>query len=384
MTKVVQIITRLIQGGAQAHVVDLCDFLKRDGRFEVSLVAGPPIGPEGELVSRATALGIEPVIVDSLQRAIHPFRDRRARRELRRILDAQKPDVVHTHSAKAGVLGRQAAHAAGVEKIFHTLHGLPFHPHQFAWIKKLGAGFERRGARLSRKIICVGEAMRDAVAHWEIAAPEKVEVIPCGVDLERFAPRPGARDELGLPPDAWLVVTVSRLAVGKGHVDLIRAAALAREKIGSLHLVFVGDGALREDLLLIASGAGVPLTITGMVPPERVPLFLASADVMAHPSWREGMPLALLEGALMQRPLISLDEDGAREIVRHGENGILVAPGTSETLARALVDLHEHIDRFREGAQKGLVELRMRYDRNRTLAEIADLYLPVDLRSPEP
>lgn len=370
MIKVAQIITRLIQGGAQAHVVELCDFLRRDGRFDVTLVAGPPLGPEGELVSRARSLGIEPVIVDSLRRAISPWRDWRAGRDLRRLLADRRPDVVHTHSAKAGVLGRRAAAAVGVPKIFHTIHGMPFHPDQSVFVRELGAWFERRAARVSTRLICVGAAMRDAVTFWDIAPHEKVEVIPCGVDLAKFDGRHATRAELGLPEGAWLVATVSRLAVGKGHESLIRAAARAR--VPGLHLVFVGDGELRSRLEAVAAETGVPTTFAGMVPPERVPAYLAVADVVAHPSTREGMPLALLEGALAQRPLIALDADGAKEIVRHGDNGILCA---ADGLAEALTEMRARYERYAAGARAGTGDLRLRYDKEKTLARVAHLYV---------
>ena len=368
MIRVVQIITRLIQGGAQAHVVELCDFLKRDGRFDVTLIAGPPRGPEGELVTRARSLGIEPVIVDSLRRAVNPWHDWRAGRGLRRLLGDLKPDIVHTHSAKAGVLGRRAAAAVGAPKIFHTVHGMPFHPDQSVFVRELGAWFERRGARVCTKLICVGTAMRDAVTFWDIAPHEKIEVIPCGVDLAKFEARHVGRSELNLP-EGFLVVTVSRLAVGKGHALLIDAAAEAR--VPALHLVFVGDGELLDDLRERAERRNVPLTVTGMVPPERVPQFLAVADVVAHPSFREGMPLALLEGALAQRPLIALDIDGAREIVRDGENGILCAP---DRLAPALIEMHANYERFARAARGGVGDLRLRFDKEKTLARVAHLY----------
>lgn len=366
MIKVAQIITRLIQGGAQAHVLELCEFLKRDGRFEVTLIAGPPIGPEGELVTRARSLGIELLIVDSMRRAINPWRDWRAGRELRRLLGAWRPDIVHTHSAKAGVLGRRAAAALGVPKIFHTIHGMPFHPGQSVFVRELGAWFERRGARVSTKLICVGAAMRDAVTFWDIAPHEKIEVIPCGVDLSKFDARHVPRADLGLP-DGFLVVTVSRLAVGKGHAELIDAATGMDAR-----LVFVGDGELRGALEARAERRGVTLHVTGMVPPERVPSYLAAADVVAHPSFREGMPLALLEGALAQRPLVALDFDGAREIVRDGENGILCAP---DELAASLRRMRSEHERFARAAREGVGDLRLRYDKEKTLARVAHLYV---------
>jgi glycosyltransferase involved in cell wall biosynthesis len=368
--KVVQIITRLIQGGAQAHVLDLCDHLKRDGRFEVTLVGGPPLGSEGEILTRAAELGIETVVVESLVREIRPWSDWRAGRALERLLRERRPNIVHTHSAKAGVLGRRAAHAAGVPRIFHTIHGMPFHPDQLWIVRRLGASFERRWARVCEKIICVGDGVREQVAEWGIAPDEKVAVIPCGVDLARFEHRHVSRADLGLPENAWIAVTVSRLAPGKGHDEFLWDAFRARTSIPNLHLVFVGDGERRERLKEYAASMGVPLTMTGMVPPDRVPCFLAAADVVVHPSPREGLPLALLEGALAQRPLIGMDIPANREIVRRGENGLLVA----FDLARALVEVHRHQERFRAAAARLAPDLRLRFDKRRTLPRIVDLY----------
>lgn len=367
--KVVHVITRLIQGGAQAHVVELCEFLRRDGRFDVTLVGGPPRGSEGECIERARALGIPVRIVDSLVRPIHPWHDWRAGRALRRLIGELKPDLVHTHSAKAGVLGRRAARAAGVPRIFHTLHGMPFHPDQPGIVHAAGAWFERDGARLCEKVICVGKGVRDAALLWEIAPDEKLVTIPCGVDLSRFEGRHVSRADLGLPEKAWIVVTVSRLAVGKGHARLIDAAAQARRKIPELHLLFVGDGPERARL---RSASGVPVSFTGMVPPERVSVFLAAADVVALPSAREGLPLALLEGALAGRPLLGIDIDANREIVRDGDNGRLAAVGD---LAEALVELRERGEHYARGAALALPDLRLRFDKEKTLPQIARLYV---------
>jgi glycosyltransferase involved in cell wall biosynthesis len=364
--KVVQIITRLIQGGAQAHVVELCEFLRREGRFEVTLVGGPPSPHEGDCIDRARRAGIPIVVVEELVRPISPWLDWRAGRALRRLLEGIKPDVVHTHSAKAGVLGRRAARQAGVPGIFHTLHGLPFHPDQSFLVKEAGAWFERHGAGLSTRIVCVGRGVRDAVSYWGIAPDEKVVTIPCGVDLGRFEARHATRADLGLPEGGRLVVVPARLAVGKGHDLLLWAADQPQ-----LRLVFVGDGPLRASLEERARSLGRSLTVTGMVPPERVPAYLAAADVVALPSSREGMPLALLEGALAGRPLLGLDIDANREIVRHGDNGLLAAP---DRLGEALADLLGRLDHFARGAALLLPDLRLRYDKERTLPQIAALY----------
>lgn len=364
MVKVALVITRFIVGGAQLHVLDLARRLR--GRADVTLVTGPPFGPEGDLMPAAA--DFNPVVVPQMRRAINPVRDALAYRNLMRVFADLKPDVVHTHSSKAGILGRRAAAAAGVPTIVHTVHGMPWHRDQSALTKSFYAWLERRAAKNARALICVSEAVKAEFVAREIAPAEKCHVIPCGVELY-----PSPRSSLGLPDDAWVVMSISRLAPAKGHDLLIDAAARVLRDIPTLQLVFVGDGAERARLERLAEkrGLGDHLVITGVLAHDKIPAYLSRANVVAHASTREGLPLTLIEAGLAGVPVVAFDLDGAREVVRHGETGLLTQPGR---LHEALLEAWRRERELRENAWKRADELRARFDPARMADRIFELY----------
>lgn len=365
MTKVALVITRFIVGGAQLHVLDLANRLR--DRAEVFLVTGPSIGPEGDLLPAAAHF--KPVIVPSMRRAINPVRDALAYRDLVRVFRDLKPDVVHTHSSKAGILGRRAAAKAGVPAIVHTVHGMPWHRDQSGIVKGFYARLERGAARHAKALICVSESVRREVLARGIAPAEKCVVIPCGVD---FAPAP--RSTLGLSDDAWVVMSISRLAPAKGHDLLLDAAAKAMREVPTLQLIFVGDGSERRALERKAErmGLGDHLIITGVVDHAKVPGYLSRANVVAHASTREGLPLTIVEAAMAGVPVVAFDLDGAREVVRPGETGLLTTP---DGLADALVEAWRRESELREAAGRRAEELRVRFDPARAADRVFEVYL---------
>lgn len=324
------VITRLILGGAQENTVLSCEGLHQRGH-EVTLVTGPALGPEGELLERARRGGYRVIVVDAMRRAIHPWRDWRSYRALRKLFRAGKPDVVHTHSSKAGILGRRAAWFEGVRGVVHTIHGLPFHEYQSALAHRFYRWCERTAARWCHRILCVGEVMKEKAVAAGLAPPEKFGVVYSGMEVERFLEpidRASARARLGIPQDAFVAGVVSRLAPLKGHEHLIHAS-------GGAHLLFVGDGELRGELQAQARAANVPITFTGLVAPERIPEALAAMDILVHTSFREGLPRAIPQAVIAGRPVVAFDCDGAREVVTP-ETGELVRPGDEAALGAAI------------------------------------------------
>ncbi|OYV89060.1 MAG: glycosyl transferase family 1, partial [Planctomycetia bacterium 21-64-5] len=171
--RIAHIITRLILGGAQENTLLTCEGLLRDYGDDVLLVTGPPLGPEGSLLERARANGVPLAIVPSLRRSIHPWRDYVSYRELKRILREFQPDVVHTHSAKGGILGRAAAWKLGVPAIVHGVHGAPFYPFQNPLVREFYRACERWAARRCHAFISVADAMTDLMVHAGVAPREK-------------------------------------------------------------------------------------------------------------------------------------------------------------------------------------------------------------------
>lgn len=329
--RVHHVITRLILGGAQENTVLTCEGLHRRGH-DVTLVTGPALGTEGELLSRARAGGYRVIVLDDLCREISPGKDGRAYREIRRIIRAEKPEVVHTHSSKAGIVGRRAAWKENVPAVFHTIHGLPFHEYQGWFAHRFYRFCERRAAKWCHRLVCVGEVMRGTALAAGVGFPEQYSVVQSGMDVDAFVrprDRNAARERWGIPADARVVGVLSRLAPLKGHDDLLEIAE-------DVHLLFVGDGELRAPLEAAAARKNLPLTVTGMIDPDQIPEALAAMDVLVHPSYREGLPRAAVQGLLAGLPVVAHDCDGAREVIVNGETGFLVPPGNRDRLRTAL------------------------------------------------
>ncbi len=184
--RVAHVITRLILGGAQENTLLTCQDLLRVYGDDVLLIAGPGLGPEGSLLERARAGGIPLEIVPSLRRAIHPWRDAVSYRQIKAALRRFRPDVVHTHSAKGGILGRAAAWALGVPAIVHTVHGAPFHPYQGRAGRWFIRTCERWAARRCHALVSVADAMTDLLVHAGVAPRERFTTIYSGMEVEPY------------------------------------------------------------------------------------------------------------------------------------------------------------------------------------------------------
>lgn len=343
--RVIHVITRLIIGGAQENTLfNVEDLAARHGD-RVTLVTGPAEGPEGDLFERARRNRVDLVLVPELVRPIRPREDWAAHRRLLQLFAHERPDVVHTHSSKAGILGRAAAYRCGVPAIVHTIHGLPFHPYERWWRNSLYRVAERWCARRCDRIITVADAMIEQALAARIAERDKFITIPSGMEVEPFlaagAQREGTRTELGFGPDDIVIGKVARLFEFKGHDDIIGAAATVVAAVPDARFLFVGGGTWRERLerRIAAAGLETNFRFTGLVPPDRIPALLAATDMVVHASYREGLARVLPQALISARPVVSYDVDGAREVVLPGETGFLVPPGDVAGLARALVEL---------------------------------------------
>ncbi|HEX7899161.1 MAG TPA: glycosyltransferase, partial [Planctomycetota bacterium] len=282
MIRVTHVITRLIAGGAQENTILSCQALRE--RFDVHLVSGPADGREGSLVDDARRRGLRVTILPELTRAVAPFRDAEALRKLAGLFEAERPSIVHTHSSKAGILGRAAAWIARVPVVVHTNHGLPFYPGQSWPVRAAWWALEWAASRRTHAVVCVGEEMRRQSIRARLGPPERFEVIRSGIELDRFQAAKSARARLGIPEDALVAGCVARMAAHKGQRFLVDAAP------PGVRLLFVGDGEEREAVERRARERGVPALFTGHVAPEEIPDLLASMDVLVHPSLWEGLP----------------------------------------------------------------------------------------------
>jgi glycosyltransferase involved in cell wall biosynthesis len=343
--RVVHIITRLILGGAQENTLLTCEDLLRDFGDDVLLVTGPPLGPEGSLLDRARANGVPLEIVDSLRRSIHPVNDWRAYGALKRVLRKFQPDVVHTHSAKGGMLGRMAAAAVGVPVVVHTVHGAPFHPYQSPVARNFFRACEWYAARKTTALVSVADAMTDQLVAAGVAPREKFTTIYSGMEVEPFLEAADRREEtraaLGYGPGDVVVGKIARLFHLKGHEYVLAAAREVVAKYPQARFLFVGDGVLRAALERQVAEAGLTdrVQFVGLVPPERVADYIGAMDIVVHASLREGLARVLPQALIAGKPVVSYDVDGAREVVLPGQTGYLIEPCSVAPLAAAIEEL---------------------------------------------
>jgi len=342
--KIVHVITRLIIGGAQENTLLTVEGLHHRYGDDVTLITGPAEGPEGDLFERAHQLGLKVELMPELVRAIRPATDYRAYRLLRQSIRRLKPEVVHTHSSKAGISGRAAAWAEQVPAVVHTIHGLPFGPSESPWRNRVYVGLERWAARRCHAIVSVCDAMTEQALAAGVGRPEQFSTVYSGMDVDAFLhparPREVVRRELGLADDEVAFGTVARLFERKGHDDILAVAPAVLAADPRVRFVFIGDGILRDRLVAETERLGLrhAFHFVGLVPPGRIPELLAAMDAVVHPSLREGLARVLPQALLTGRPAISYDVDGAREVVLP-ETGVLLPPRDLPGLQTAILRL---------------------------------------------
>lgn len=330
--RVCHLITRLIVGGAQENTLASVIGLRRLGHCEcVDLVSGPEAGVEGSLIEPARAAGVSPTWVNSLRRDISPRYDACALIELTALLRRGRYDIVHTHSGKAGFLGRLAARLAGVPVVIHTIHGPTFGPFQGALANFALTQAERIAGALTTHFVSVADAMTRLYLDAGIGGMRQYTTIRSGFDVAAFAraqPDAELRAKLGGGPIVGQVARLSELKGWDLFFDLARAVPEAK-------FLIVGDGPWRAKLEAWASEPALRgrVHFAGLVAPAHVPRYVATMDVLVHLSQREGLPRAVVQALAAGKPVVAHALDGTPEVVKDGETGFLVAPGDGATLA---------------------------------------------------
>lgn len=365
--RIVHIITRLIIGGAQENTLLSCEG-QHDRRHDVTLITGPALGPEGTLLERATSYGYRVEVIDDLRRAILPMKDLRTYRYLIERLRELKPDVVHTHSSKAGIIGRWAAWRANVPAVIHTIHGLAFTASTSTVVNNAYKFLERHAAPITTRIVCVADAMREQSLAARIGTPGQYVTVYSGMETRPFVEPAVSRDEvrkqLGFAPQHIVVGTIARLFHLKGHDDLLDAAPALCAKFPNLLFLWLGDGILRPafEQRMNAMNLRDRFVLPGMVPPARVPELTNGMDILVHPSRREGLARALPQGQLAGCPVIAYDIDGNREGLIDGETGFAIKPFDQSALITALERLVESETLRRTMGSRGRAFALSRFD----------------------
>lgn len=342
--RVIHIITRLIVGGAQENTVDSVLGLRERSGMEVQLVSGSTVGPEGSLESRLRPFPGLLTILPSLIRPVHPWHDLRALQALTSELRRRRPDLVHTHSGKAGILGRVAARWAGVPRVVHTIHGPSFGSFQGIAANALFTAAERFAARYTTHFVVVADAMKTQYLAAGIGRPEQYTRIFSGFQVDAFANvrnDSGLRARLGLGPQDVVVGKIARLFPLKGHDDLLAVAPALLRSCPRVRFLLVGDGIWRARLESQVKAAGLQghVVFAGLVRPDEVPAHIGIMDILVHLSRREGLARALAQALAAGKPVVAFDCDGARELCRHGETGFLLPVGDQAGLGQRLGQL---------------------------------------------
>jgi glycosyltransferase involved in cell wall biosynthesis len=342
--RVIHIITRLIIGGAQENTVATVLGLRKRPDVQVDLISGPTTGREGSMELAFAACPEVLTVLPALVRPVHPWNDVLALFQLTNLLRARRPDLVHTHSGKAGVLGRLAARRAGVRVILHHIHGPSFGSFQGPVANFVFTAAERRAARATTHFLCSANAMTRLYLAKGIGRPEMFTRVFSGFHIASFLNAQNdvtLRAQLGLAADAFVIGKIGRLAPLKGHDDLFRAFKLLLAQLLSARLLIIGDGPLRPKLEALSHELGLrdKVVFTGLLPPAEVPRYVGIMDCLAHLSSREAVSRALPQALAAGKPVVSYDFDGADEVCLNGKTGFLVRTGEIQTAANRLLEL---------------------------------------------
>ncbi|MBP8980267.1 MAG: glycosyltransferase family 4 protein [Syntrophobacterales bacterium] len=380
--RVVHIITRFDKGGsAENTFLTLRDLNPQ--RYRQFLLCGPPdaAGKEGQAVADNLAVlaqrDVEVIIVPSLMREVDPLCDLKAFFQLRSLLLRLRPALCHTHTSKAGILGRWAAKTARVPIVVHTPHGHIFWGYFGPLRTRLFVLLERVTAKLTDRIITLTRQELEDHLRFRIAPPEKFTVIHSGVALERFSqiisPVPPSEWERDIPTDAFVIGTVGRLTAIKGQRFLLEATAKLKNEIPELFCLIVGDGELRQELETLAVTLGIGKRVIFPGWRRDVANYIAVMDLFVMPSLNEGMGRTVVEAMAAEKAIVASDVGGLKDLVTPGVNGLLIPPGDEEALTAAIKQLYKNPERRRSMGQNGRMKANT-FSSTAMIKKIDELY----------
>ncbi len=378
----------MIVGGAQENTLLSVEGLDRLPEYEVTLASGLDSGPEGELLTRARET-TRLIVVPELGRNINPLADVKAFWKLYRLIRQGRYHIVHTHSSKAGVLGRVAAKLAGTPFIVHTLHSLVFHEYQPWAVNRSWRIIKKICAPMTDHFISVSSIISRKAIEARIDRPDKFCTIYSGMELDWFLKAqvdPQAiRREFGIPDDAPVVGKIARLFPLKGHDQLMDAAPEIVRRHPNVRFLLIGDGILYDHLRERARAAGIleNFVFAGLIDRERIPEMLSAMDVVVHTSLREGLARVLPQALAMGKPCVSFDIDGAPEVVIPEKTGYLVNPHDSAGLADAISILINDPELRARMGEAGRRHVDPAFRAETMVRQIAEVYEMLVERYPE-
>jgi glycosyltransferase involved in cell wall biosynthesis len=388
MPKVLRIINRLNLGGPTYNAANLTKYL--DGDFETMLVSGMTDGTEESSEFILHKLDLHPVYIKEMYRELNPFKDYKAYFKIRELIRAFRPDIVHTHAAKAGAVGRLAALHEGVPVIVHTFHGHVFHSYFNPLKTRIFLGIERYLGHRSTAIVTLSDIQRQELAHeFRVADHSKFEVIPLGFDLARFVEnkdekRKAFREKYNIADDEIVISIVGRLVPVKNHTMFLKALKMVSDKTNKkIRALIIGDGEERQNVENLATELGLKfnnadqrerniLTFTSWI--KDIDVSNAGSDIIALTSFNEGTPVSLIEAQASGKPIVSTRVGGIADIVKEGETALLCDSDDAETMAAHLLHLTDHDDLRRSMTGKGTEHVMQKFSHLRLAHDMAALY----------
>ncbi|HEX8966681.1 MAG TPA: glycosyltransferase family 4 protein [Chloroflexota bacterium] len=376
---ILRAITRLNIGGPAIHAILLTTALDDGAQFRSTLVAGTTAPHEGDMLDLAHARSVRPVLLPALGREISPLDDLVSLARMVQLIREIRPDIVHTHMAKAGTVGRLAAHLCGVPLIVHTYHGHVFHSYFSPARTRVFLTIERALGLLTDRIIVVGEGQREEIARYGVAPLRKLEAIRLGLELSPFLNaeerRGRLRHELSLGRETPLVGIVARLVPIKAHEVFFQAASDVLRGLPDARFVVVGDGERRAELEALVSRLGMAASVTFLGWRRDLATIYADLDVVALTSLNEGSPVALIEALASARPVVATAVGGVPEVVVDGVTGLTVPPSNPPAMAHAMLELLRDRKLASRLGAAGRRHVYPRYDSSRLVDDVRNLYL---------
>jgi glycosyltransferase involved in cell wall biosynthesis len=367
--RVAHIITQLELGGAQRNTLYTIGHLNRE-QYDPILICG-----EGGILDEEAKAGNYPThFVKWLVRPVRPWKDVLALFSIYQLLRAIKPHIVHTHSSKAGILGRIAAYFAGVPVIIHTFHGFGFTPGQPGWLRRLFVWLERFCAIVSTHLIFVSKDNEEEAETLGVGTRKPRSLIRSGIAIQELPLSSSIREELHIPANAFVVVTVGNFKPQKNPMDVARTAKAVLEKDPAVHFLIAGDGELRAAVEGYVQSEGIAAQVHFLGWRQDIPAILAASNCFLLTSLWEGLPRALVEAALARLPAVAYAVNGVKEILREGETGFPIPPHEAPAAAEKILWLKDHPQEARQMGRKARALVEKEFDIDKMVRQQEDLY----------